>query len=256
MNGYFYRIENLNVIVYNQGKHVAFPLSYFYSKSSFLGFSIKSQLGDPSTLLNASVSTNVIYKVIDTKITSMDLNRINTISTRRKIKDRFKEIRKLGGFLQYFDFDSSVFKNNLVLIDSCLPRIIANIVKIFYSSDLNTIKDIVEKLETENPLRFDTQHSHKFYEYKIKRFLTDVALGMMPATVWTGAYDATGGYLIVKEDGDILCYHIYNKNEFENYLFANTKLETASSSRNKFGIIEIVDGQQIFKLNLQIRFLN
>lgn len=40
---------------------------------------------------------------------------------------------------------------------------------------------------------------------------------MMPASVWSGIYDATGGYLIVKENGDVLCYHIYNRNAFENY---------------------------------------
>jgi type II restriction enzyme len=90
--------------------------------------------------------------------------------------------------------------------------------------------------------------------YKIKRFLTDIALGMMPSKVWTGEYDATGGYLIVKSDGEILCYHIYNKNEFENYLLSNTKLETASSSRHGFGEIYEENGQQYFKLNLQIRF--
>lgn len=93
-----------------------------------------------------------------------------------------------------------------------------------------------------------------FYNYKIKRFLTDVALGMMPSKVWTGEYDATGGYLIVKSDGEILCYHIYNKNEFENYLLANTKLEIASSSRHGFGEIYEENGQLYFKLNLQIRF--
>jgi type II restriction enzyme len=71
---------------------------------------------------------------------------------------------------------------------------------------------------------------------------------MMPATVWTG------GHLVVKDDGEVLCYHIYNKNEFENYLFANTKLETPSSSRHGFGLIETIDGRQSFKLNLQIRF--
>ena len=93
-----------------------------------------------------------------------------------------------------------------------------------------------------------------FYEYKIKRFLTDVALGMMPSKVWTGQYDATGGYLIVKESGDILCYHIYNRNEFEDYLFNNTKLDTASSSRHDFGTVYKENEELYFKLNLQIRF--
>ena len=112
----------------------------------------------------------------------------------------------------------------------------------------------MNKTADQNPLNFDVGNEHKFYEYKIKRFLTDVALGMMPSKVWTGQYDATGGYLIVKENGDVLCYHIYNRNEFENYLLNNTKLDTASSSRHGFGKIYEVNGDLCFNLNLQIRF--
>ncbi|WP_310625416.1 HpaII family restriction endonuclease [Limnohabitans sp.] len=96
---------------------------------------------------------------------------------------------------------------------------------------------------------------HPFYEYKIKRLLSDVALGMMPSKVWGGRLDATGGYLVVKEDGDVLCYHIYSRNEFESYLFANTKLETASSTRHGFGVVYKEGRQLYFKLNLQMRFL-
>lgn len=89
----------------------------------------------------------------------------------------------------------------------------------------------------------------------MKCFLTDIALGMMPTIVWTGKYEANGGYLVVKENGDVLCYHFYNKNLFEDYLYNNTRFETASSTRNRFGFIEKqVDGSLIFKLNLQIRF--
>jgi type II restriction enzyme len=114
--------------------------------------------------------------------------------------------------------------------------------------------DLVARIAKNNPLHFDAENKHKFYEYKIKRFLTDVALGMMPSKVWTGQYDATGGYLIVKENGDILCYHIYNRNKFEDYLLNNTKLETASSSRHKFGKIYEENGVLYFNLNLQVRF--
>ena len=84
---------------------------------------------------------------------------------------------------------------------------------------------------------------------------TDVALGMMPSKVWTGKYDATGGYLVIKDNGDVLCYHIYNRNEFENYLLNNTKLDTASSTRHDFGKIYESNGKLYFKLNLQIRFI-
>ena len=135
-----------------------------------------------------------------------------------------------------------------------LPEILSKIVFDFYSSEFSHLTDLVNKTADQNPLNFDVGNEHKFYEYKIKRFLTDVALGMMPSKVWTGQYDATGGYLIVKENGDVLCYHIYNKNEFENYLLNNTKLDTASSSRHGFGKIYEVNGDLCFTLNLQIRF--
>ncbi|KAA6330025.1 hypothetical protein EZS27_021229 [termite gut metagenome] len=225
------------------------------SIKSLLRFSIKSQLGSASTLLNAGATTNIIYSIDNVVLDKKDITDINSIETGSKIKDRIVRIRKIKGDLQYSDFENSIFRNNLELIDSLLPQIIAEIVKIYYSSDLNTIKDIVAQLEKNNPLGFDMRHSHKFYGYKIKRFLTDVALGMVPATVWTGIYDATGGYLVVKDDGEVLCYHIYNRNEFENHLFANTKLETSSTSKHHFGEIETVGEKQIFKLNLQIRFI-
>lgn len=114
---------------------------------------------------------------------------------------------------------------------------------------------MVSQISKANPLGYNLENNHPFYYYKIKRFLTDIALGMMPSKVWTGELDATGGYLVVKNDGEVLCYHMYNRNEFEDYLFTNTKLETASSSRHKFGTVYEENGQLFFKLKLQIRFL-
>ena len=219
-----------------------------------LGFSIKSQLGSPSTLLNAGETTNFIYKIVDTKISRQEIVEINDISSRSKIKDRIVEIKNKSGKFEFVKTQRSIFSNNLILIDSLLPQILSSIVFNFYSSAYSNTEDLVKFTEDENPLKFDKTDKHLFYSYKIKRFLTDIALGMMPSKVWTGEYDATGGYLIVKADGEILCYHIYNKNEFEDYLLVNTKLETASSSRHGFGEIYEENGELFFKLNLQIRF--
>lgn len=220
-----------------------------------LGFSIKSQLGGDSTLLNAGKTTNFIYTISSFKGNISDIKRINAIDSRSKIKDRLSEILKLGGKIKYDSLDQDVFKNNLVLIDSLLPNILGEIVKHFYIGSKSTIKELTEIVNEKNPLGYDKQFSHSFYEYKIKRFLTDVALGMMPSKVWGGIYDATGGYLVVKENGEILCYHIYNRNQFEDYLFENTKLETASSTRHDFGFLYEETGILNIKLNLQIRFI-
>jgi type II restriction enzyme len=219
-----------------------------------LGFSIKSQLGSPSTLLNAGKTTNFIFKISNQIFSKSDIIKINSIDTRSKIMDRINSVLRSDGVFNFVKTEKQIFSNNLILIDSKLPEILSQIVYEFYSSEKSNISELVEYISTKNPLSFDVSNDHKFYEYKIKRFLTDIALGMMPSKVWTGEYDATGGYLIVKESGDVLCYHIYNKNEFENYLFNNTKLETASSSRHDFGSIYEENDELYFKLNLQIRF--
>jgi hypothetical protein len=219
-----------------------------------LGFSIKSQLGSPSTLLNAGKTTNFIFKISNLKLNEIEINKINSFDSRSKIMDRINYVLESKGQFNFVKTEKQIFSNNLILIDSKLPEILSQVVYEFYSSQKSSISDLVEKTSSKNPLNFDISNEHKFYEYKIKRFLTDVALGMMPSKVWTGQYDATGGYLIVKESGDILCYHIYNRNEFEDYLFNNTKLDTASSSRHDFGTVYKENEELYFKLNLQIRF--
>ena len=224
------------------------------NQTAELGFSIKSQLGGQATLLNAGKTTNFIYQITDFQLTENQIKSINEIDTKSKLKDRIEKLKQLGGNIEYLSLEQEVFKNNLVLIDSLLPNILAEIVRTFYTSNLSSIKDLTENINKTNPLNYDNQFAHTFYEYKIKRFLTDVALGMTPSKVWNGIYDATGGYLIVKENGDVLCYHIYNRNQFEDYLFQNTKLETASSSRHDFGTVYNENGKSYLKLNLQIRF--
>ncbi len=220
-----------------------------------LGFSIKSQLGSASTLLNAGHTTNIIYKIRGKILTDDKIKEINSISAKAKIMKRVKEIENAGCSFQYYDMECDVFKLNLQVIDSKLPEIISHLLVYYFKGKNSSITELLRILNRENPCQFNLDYNHSFYEYKIKKLLSDIALGMTPSVIWTGQYDATGGYIIVKEDGDVLCYHIYNQNEFEDYLLKNTKLETPSSSRHDFGKIYKENGKTFFKLNLQIRFL-
>ena len=205
-------------------------------------------------MLNAGKTTNFIYQIENLEISDHEIESINQIDTRSKIKDKIEAIINRGGQFKFSKLENSIFSNNLILIDSLMPNILSEILFSFFTTNINTVKSLTVALTDSNPLNYDNKHAHKFYEYKIKHCLTDIALGMMPSKVWTGIYDATGGYLIIKETGEVLCYHIYNRNEFENYLFANTKLDTASSTRHAFGKIYIENDKLFFKLNLQIRF--
>jgi len=220
-----------------------------------LGFSIKSQLGSPSTLLNASRSTNFIYKIENIFINQKFMEEINSIDTRSKIRDRLNRIEDIGGILKFIGTENETFELNLKLIDSRLAEIMSEVLLDFFKGVGSKIDDLIKKLKERNPCDFNLEHSHPFYEYKIKSLLSDIALGMVPTVVWDGLIDATGGIIIVREDGEVLCYHIYNKNEFQDYLIRNTKLETSSSTRHNYGMIYEKNSEYFFKLNLQIRFI-
>lgn len=220
-----------------------------------LGFSIKSQLGKPSTLFNSSQGSNFIYKINNLDIDEEEIRKINSMDTKSKIQDRVKAIVAKGAQLEFIKNEGNIFQNNLTLIDSLLPQILSNLLLLFSTTNFNKLSDLVKEIETQNPLKFDKSNNHHFYSYKIKRLLSDIALGMVPTTVWTGTLDSTGGYLVVKENGEILCYHIYNRNEFEDYLLNNTKIINPSSTRLKFGKIYSENDSLYIKLNLQIRFV-
>jgi type II restriction enzyme len=219
-----------------------------------LGFSIKSMLGQNSTLFNPGKTTNFIYRLKGRRLTPAEIIRINSINTKSKIKNRIQELYRLGCNLQYEDIESKILKLNLQLIDSDLPQILGHMLLFKYTKSVNGLTQLLEELKQQNPLAFDLTHGHPFYEYKVKSFLTDSALGMTPATIWKGNYDATGGIIIVKENGDVVCYHIYNRNEFQNYLLKNTKLDQASMNRYKFGEVYEENNFHFLKLNLQVRF--
>ena len=218
-----------------------------------LGFSIKSQLGSASTLLNAGDPTNITYHVTGGNMTDAELNDINAIADHLP---RMAAIIDKGYKLEYADIEHSTFKNNLLFLDTCMPEFIAAC--LIYDSMPNatsSIKDAVEMVAEQNAFGFTGKDVVAFYEHKMKVLLLDSALGMTPAKEWKGRYDANGGYLVVKKDGDIVCYHFYNRNDVEDYLYYNTRFERASRSRYNFGsLYREKDGEVYIKLNLQIRF--
>lgn len=219
-----------------------------------LGFSIKSKLGGAPTLLNAGKTTNFIYK-ISGGMTDSDMNEINTINVRSKIRARLESIKDRGFSLKFNGVSNEMFHLNLQVIDTKLPEILAHLVEYFYSGKGTSMSDLLQIVKKENPCNFNGDLGHTFYEYKIKNFMRDVALGMTPSKRWSGHFDATGGYIIVKENGEVLCYHIYNHNEFQSYLLNNIKLETASSSRHDFGKVYKTKEGYCINLNLQLRFI-
>jgi type II restriction enzyme len=210
-----------------------------------IGFSIKSQLGSPSTLINASKATNFTFEVLDKNM--QVLKKLPKLHD-KNVKDNISLLLNSNYNIVFNKVDSETFRNNLCLIDSNLPEYIAKILLSYYSRKASNLSDLVS-------LNFPiADKQNKQPTHKIKEFLGIMALGMMPSTKWNGILTSLGGFLLVKKDGDVLCYYLYNLKDFQEYLFKNTKLDTPSTTRYGIGQIIKKDGSHFIKLNLQVRF--
>lgn len=218
-----------------------------------LGFSIKSQLGSASTLLNPGTTTNFTFRVVGHKLSDKEINEINSIKDHNP---RMKALVDKSCRLEYSNIEHQIFKNNLLFLDTCMPEFVAACLAWANTSGSSAlVKDTVTAIAEQNPFDFSGNNIQAFYEHKMKVLLLDSALGMTPAKEWSGRYDANGGYLVVKKDGDIVCYHFYNRNDVEDYLYNNTRLDNPSRERYRFGsLYRSEDGKVYMKLNLQIRF--
>ena len=221
----------------------------YEDKFDIAGDITQSEVGHAPTLLNAGITTNFIYKVIG--ITSEQAEEINMIDARTKIKDRIAKILEYGGSVKYYGMNCDGFKRNLIMLDSNMPQIIGNMLLYFYGENVKDWHKLVDMLGERDPLEYGDA---MMYTYKFKKFLCSCALGMKPAKPWDGLDEANGGYIIVKENGEILAYHIYNRNFFEQYLLDNTIFEKASTSRHDYMNLYEKDGEIYIKMNLQIRF--
>ncbi len=219
-------------------------------------FSIKSFIGSSPTIFNANITTNIIYEIKDNngdRLPDNEIVRINSIVTTKKYIDRVAEIQNAGYHIDYHSFQDSTFRLNLELIDSKLPEIIAFIVKQKYTHKITKIQDVINSLNINNPVGYDLSEGHNFYEYRIINFLMEITLGMTSKTVWSGVYDVIGGLIIVKNNSDVVCYHLIDFNKFKDYLKSSAKLDNPSGSKMGYGAVYKEGNQTFIKLNFQIK---
>lgn len=215
-----------------------------------LGYSIKSKLGSDSTLINAvGDNTNFIFKI--SGISKADVHAVNA---QGMFKKKFEILDILGAKVMFYGVSCQGMHNNLTMLDLGMERIVAECLLLYYRGVVKTIEDAVNIVNENDPLNIMMNATQPMYEYKVKQFLLAFALGMTASKAWHGKFNANGGFIVVKEDGEIVCYHFFDRNDLEDYLFFNTRFETPSTSRHNFGSIYEINGEFFMKLNLQVRF--
>ena len=217
------------------------------------GFGIKSYLGSKPTLLNASGNTNFIYKAVG--VSAQDIDSINDISTRTKLKDRIKAIHDLGGNLVFEKAEKEILEYNLKAVDSVMPEIISAMLYEFFVNRTSSIKQNIANIHKEGRLNKNINYGDlTALEIKIKNLLVSVLLGFFPGKKWDGNLESNGT-IVVKENGEQIGFHIIDMVSLKEYLFENIKFDTPSMSRHRYGSLFVENGGTVFfKLNLQLRF--
>jgi hypothetical protein len=212
-----------------------------------VGFNIKSQIGGRSTLLNASGATNFIYKIISN---NPSLRNQLPNFVHGKHGDNLRLLYRAGFHLEFDSMSNDVFYQNLTLLDMQFPNHLARVLLESYLTGEKSFEKVINQV-------FPTDESASRQPiFKLKEFLGAVAMGLRPSSTWDGDTTKFSGILVVKADGEVVFYYLYNRKNFEEYLFKNVAFERASTTRHKYGQIYSENGADKIKLNLQIRFTN
>lgn len=222
---------------------------------SIMGFSIKSKFGQAPTLFNASSSSQFIYKL--TNCSKQNMQEFNAI-TDKDGKRGWGECKEyLCSHRITMDFTktkSPVYNDNLVLVRESMSKIMAWCVKDRLIDSLGNyqVMETVERMAKDNPL--NVPYPGIYYEKAVKDFLMAGFAGMTAATRWDGREQVTGGYIVVMDDGDILCYHSNDRESFRDYLYRNTYFEYVSSGKYDWSYIFVKNGEFYLPLNVSVRF--
>ena len=216
-------------------------------KEAALKYSIKSSLGSPATLLNASQHTNFLYSI--TGLDERYIDEINSIETSTKLLDRINFIINHGGKIKFEKVVDDTLDYNLRMIDSNMPEYLANVLLDSYLLGTKELKELF--------LQSNQFVDQEFALKKLGDLLEGISFGFFPSVRWNGINGVNGGLVIVKNDGNIMILDlVYYRNEVVKYLIEETKLDSPSSTRyNMLNLHKFpFDDKIYFTLNLQIRY--
>jgi HpaII restriction endonuclease len=218
------------------------------------GFTIKSMLGSAPSLVNAG-ATVFTYEV-SAQNEALDALCAEGLSGKGLVKKLFS--------LQDFQFrfcgvSSKVFGENLRMIDSLFERMLAAALFCSYRVPGGHFEAVTKEqlfiVELEKICGRSDNTS--FFIHKMKDFLKQSALGMQPSKPWAGTNEVTGGALIVRDDGKLVCLCTDRDSDFRDYLYGNSRFETPKSGKGEERLCTLhkaTTGKYYMRLSLQIRF--
>lgn len=221
---------------------------------SIMGFSIKSKFGQNPTLFNAGSSSQFLYKLTGCNDTMMEEFNAITENGGRGWSKCKAYLADHGISLEFAHTQNPIYNANLFLVRESMAKIMAWCVKdrLIDSPGHFEVMETVERMIAANPL--GVPGARVYYEKAIKDFLMAGFTGMTAGKEWDGKEQVNGGYIVVMDDGDVICYHSSDRESFRDYLYRNTHFEYVSADKYVWSRIIKIDGEYYLPLNLSVRF--
>lgn len=183
------------------------------------GYTIKSFMGAPPTLLNPSGATKFKYSIKP----SVPAARLEMLKQMEDVRLKFQALDEWGYELQLSEMNET-FRMNLELIDVRMPELVAELLRYFVTKERggSSIPSLVSAIATRNPLRVGRPEI--WYSHKVKDLLEASSYGMVPSSPWDGRRSAAGGLIIVDSEGRLFCFPHRSRDENRDFLYRTTSL--------------------------------
>ena len=175
--------------------------------------------------------------------------------------DRCNAIRENGSTLDFIGFEVAsragceAFRENLELINSNLPNVIDTLLRNHFMErqQETDIVSVMKRVIDENPCGL-TRPEVK-YPYMMKMFLYSAYCGMTASTLWDGKSTVKGGYITIKDTGEVVANYALESEAFKNFLYTHCYLDFPSTDQKHGAYVEVYEenGEYFFKLNFQVR---
>jgi DNA (cytosine-5)-methyltransferase 1 len=227
-------LDSIGFVKGGSKSKVDLVMNYVLNRQNLNGsFGVKSLIAGKPSLLNASKATNFRFSVGNV-----------TRSVRSfKAKDLLERIDRSN--IKFEHCLNQVFLENLKMIDSSLDTILAEILITYFQRGGSQIPELVEN-------SFSQLNKQLQVKKRIKDFLYYVCVGMFPALPWNGKEQIVETLLLSKVS-ELFCLHRIEIDTFKEYLYLNSFLDTASTTRHNFGSLFTIEDENFLDLNILIR---
>lgn len=229
--------RDLLVVIRDLESGVDTPMSVF----------VKSWLGASPTLLNASNSSNFRYQIKAPRHKFQELIELELSPSQivQFVIDHGWETRFVSMNVQ--------LRENLDEIDPLLSEFIASAVFTSYSGINRNFENVVKQTVQLDLLRLGLSGLENRFKNACDQMLQAMCMGMTATKKATPSSNLKLGVIEVDKSGIPRLIEILSNAQFESFLYINSKFESPSRVKFKYGRLVDIEGQLFLDLNFQIR---